>query len=68
MADLKGYPRPIGAGRKRKYEPPTMRKISREEAMRLLREAASSDKSNPSKENDDFRRRVESVLSDKQQV
>jgi hypothetical protein len=55
-------------GRKRKYEPPTIRKISREEAMRLLREAASSDKSNPSKENEDFRRRVESLLSNKQEM
>ena len=34
-------------GCKREYEPPAMRKISREEAMRLLREVASSDQSNP---------------------
>jgi len=52
-------------GRKRKYEPPTMRQISREEVMRRLREA---DKSNPSKENEDFIRRVESVLSDKPEM
>ena len=52
-------------GRKRKYETPTIRQISREEAMRLLREA---DKSNPSKENEDFRRRVESVLSGKPEM
>lgn len=50
-------------GCKREYQPPTMRKISREEAMRLLRDAASSEKSNPSKADEDFRRRVESVLS-----
>lgn len=36
-----------GGGCKREYEPPAMRKISREEAMRLLREVASSDQSNP---------------------
>jgi hypothetical protein len=52
-------------GRKRKYEPPTMRQISREEVMRRLGEA---DKSNPSKENEDFRRRLESVLSDKPEM
>lgn len=55
-------------GRKRKYELPTMKEISREEAMQLLREAASSDELNPSKENEDFRRRVASVLSDKQEM
>jgi hypothetical protein len=52
-------------GHKRKYEPPTLRQISREEAMRLLREA---DKSNPSKENEDFRRRFEAVLPDKPEM
>jgi len=39
-----------------------MRKISREEAMRLLRDAASSEKPNPTKADEDFRRRVGSVL------
>jgi hypothetical protein len=34
-------------GPKRAYEPPAMSKISREEAMRLLREAASPDLSDP---------------------
>jgi hypothetical protein len=52
-------------GRKRKYQPPTMRQISREEAIRLLREA---DKSNPSKENEDFRRHLESALFDKPEM
>jgi hypothetical protein len=64
MADSEPLADP-GRGRKRKYEPPTMRQISREEVMRRLREA---DKLNPSKENENFRRRVESVLSDKPEM